>query len=50
MPIQSKYFWHLETPTFGMQIKLWIEQKWGLAGTEEMNNVILEKHLNYLYF
>ena len=29
---------------------LWVELKFGLAGTEEMNNVIVEKQLDYMYF
>ena len=32
-----------------MQIYLWVEHKSGLAGTEEMNNVIVEKRLCYIY-
>ena len=32
-----------------MQIYLWEERKCGLAGTEEMNNVIVEKRFDYTY-
>ena len=33
-----------------MQIYLWVERKYGLAGIEEMHNVIVEKRLDYIYF
>ena len=32
-----------------MQIYLWAERKCELAATEEMNNVIVEKRLGYIY-
>ena len=41
---------HWKILTFGMQIYLQVEHKCGLAGIEEMNNVIVEKHLGNIYF
>ena len=33
-----------------MQIYLWAERKCRLAGIEELNNIIVKKYLNYIYF